>query len=171
MHFCLAEFVVQPAPAVTYRTIGGILDFYIFLGSTPEQVVQEYLQVPLPTGIMHWTDFFKVFGIYFIIFFFSGCWRGDHARGPRAPKFIILWFIPWSLGLEMVSGIIYVSLLLSWGQIPVQMAILWDRECVYMMSEFYDHKISLKVFCTSQDLPQFQWHLKKWAFSQNSSIY
>ncbi|KAF2978754.1 hypothetical protein EK904_012363 [Melospiza melodia maxima] len=38
------EFVVQPAPAVTYRTIGGILDFYIFVGNTPEQVVQEYLQ-------------------------------------------------------------------------------------------------------------------------------
>lgn len=36
---------MQPAPAVTYRTIGGILDFYIFFGDTPEKVVQEFLEV------------------------------------------------------------------------------------------------------------------------------
>lgn len=41
----LSEVTLQPAPAVTYRTIGGILDFYVFLGNTPEQVVQEYLEV------------------------------------------------------------------------------------------------------------------------------
>ncbi|XP_049750058.1 maltase-glucoamylase [Elephas maximus indicus] len=39
------DVVVQPAPAVTYRVIGGILDFYVFLGNTPEQVVQEYLEL------------------------------------------------------------------------------------------------------------------------------
>lgn len=39
------EVSLQPAPAVTYRTIGGILDFYVFLGNTPEQVVQEYLEL------------------------------------------------------------------------------------------------------------------------------
>ncbi|XP_045144841.1 maltase-glucoamylase, intestinal [Echinops telfairi] len=39
------DVILQPAPAVTYRTIGGILDFYVFLGSTPEQVVQEYLEL------------------------------------------------------------------------------------------------------------------------------
>ncbi|KAL4827330.1 hypothetical protein H8958_021232 [Nasalis larvatus] len=39
------EVVLQPAPAITYRTIGGILDFYVFLGNTPEQVVQEYLEL------------------------------------------------------------------------------------------------------------------------------
>ncbi|XP_006861321.1 PREDICTED: maltase-glucoamylase, intestinal [Chrysochloris asiatica] len=39
------DVVLQPAPAVTYRTIGGILDFYVFLGNTPEQVVQEYLEL------------------------------------------------------------------------------------------------------------------------------
>ena len=43
----LAEVTLQPAPAVTYRTIGGILDFYVFLGDTPERVVQEYLEVRL----------------------------------------------------------------------------------------------------------------------------
>uniref|UniRef100_A0A8C8YTY1 Maltase n=1 Tax=Prolemur simus TaxID=1328070 RepID=A0A8C8YTY1_PROSS len=39
------EVTLQPAPAITYRTIGGVLDFYVFLGNTPEQVVQEYLEV------------------------------------------------------------------------------------------------------------------------------
>ncbi|XP_064158335.1 sucrase-isomaltase, intestinal [Anguilla rostrata] len=39
------EVTIQPAPAVTYRTIGGILDFYILLGDTPEGVVQEYLEL------------------------------------------------------------------------------------------------------------------------------
>uniref|UniRef100_A0A667IGG8 Maltase-glucoamylase n=2 Tax=Lynx canadensis TaxID=61383 RepID=A0A667IGG8_LYNCA len=39
------EVTLQPAPAVTYRTIGGILDFYVFLGNTPEQVVQEYVEL------------------------------------------------------------------------------------------------------------------------------
>ncbi|KAM8812030.1 putative maltase-glucoamylase 2 [Rhynchonycteris naso] len=39
------EITLQPAPAITYRTIGGIFDFYVFLGDTPEQVVQEYLEL------------------------------------------------------------------------------------------------------------------------------
>lgn len=39
------EVTLQPAPAVTYRTIGGVLDFYILLGDTPEAVVQEFTQV------------------------------------------------------------------------------------------------------------------------------
>ncbi|XP_068879916.1 sucrase-isomaltase, intestinal [Aphelocoma coerulescens] len=55
------EFVVQPAPAVTYRTIGGILDFYIFLGDTPEQVVQEYLKlVGLPALPSYWSLGFQL---------------------------------------------------------------------------------------------------------------
>uniref|UniRef100_A0A8C5BLD4 alpha-glucosidase n=1 Tax=Gadus morhua TaxID=8049 RepID=A0A8C5BLD4_GADMO len=39
------EVTLQPAPAVTYRTIGGILDFYVLFGDTPEQVVQEFLEL------------------------------------------------------------------------------------------------------------------------------
>ncbi|XP_074023543.1 maltase-glucoamylase-like [Numenius arquata] len=50
------EFSLQPAPAVTYRTIGGILDFYVFLGDTPEQVVQEYVQfIGLPVMPSYWS--------------------------------------------------------------------------------------------------------------------
>lgn len=39
------DVVLQPAPALTWRTIGGILDFYIFLGPDPSSVVSEYLEV------------------------------------------------------------------------------------------------------------------------------
>lgn len=39
------EAVIQPAPAITFRTLGGILDFYIFLGPTPSDVIQQYLEV------------------------------------------------------------------------------------------------------------------------------
>lgn len=44
-NFCFVEIFIQPTPIVTYRVIGGILDFYIFLGDTPEQVVQQYQEV------------------------------------------------------------------------------------------------------------------------------
>ncbi|NWQ86908.1 MGA protein, partial [Burhinus bistriatus] len=36
------DVTFQPTPALTYRTTGGILDFYVVLGPTPELVVQEY---------------------------------------------------------------------------------------------------------------------------------
>ncbi|XDV11576.1 hypothetical protein PO909_000477, partial [Leuciscus waleckii] len=39
------EVTIQPAPAVTYRTIGGVLDFYILLGDTPEALVDEFTQL------------------------------------------------------------------------------------------------------------------------------
>lgn len=36
---------LQPAPAVTWRTIGGILDFYVFLGPDPGSVIEQYVEV------------------------------------------------------------------------------------------------------------------------------
>ncbi|XP_031552826.1 maltase-glucoamylase, intestinal-like [Actinia tenebrosa] len=38
------EMALQPLPAITYRTIGGVLDFYVFLGPTPEAVVSQYTE-------------------------------------------------------------------------------------------------------------------------------
>uniref|UniRef100_A0A8D0L7P9 P-type domain-containing protein n=1 Tax=Sphenodon punctatus TaxID=8508 RepID=A0A8D0L7P9_SPHPU len=55
------EFALQPAPAVTYRTTGGILDFYIFLGDTPEQVVREYLElIGRPLMPPYWSLGFQI---------------------------------------------------------------------------------------------------------------
>ncbi|PIK48957.1 putative maltase-glucoamylase, intestinal [Apostichopus japonicus] len=36
------DVIIQPAPSLTFRPIGGVLDFYIFMGPTPENVVQQY---------------------------------------------------------------------------------------------------------------------------------
>ena len=42
-----SDVELAPYPSVTYRTIGGDLEFQIFLGPTPTQVVQQYVQVNL----------------------------------------------------------------------------------------------------------------------------
>ncbi|KAG7222581.1 hypothetical protein INR49_016178 [Caranx melampygus] len=39
------DVVLQPAPALTWRTIGGILDFYVFLGPDPGSVIEQYVEV------------------------------------------------------------------------------------------------------------------------------
>uniref|UniRef100_A0A3Q3J6K2 alpha-glucosidase n=2 Tax=Monopterus albus TaxID=43700 RepID=A0A3Q3J6K2_MONAL len=39
------DVTFQPTPSLTYRTVGGILDFYMVLGPTPEMVVQEYTEL------------------------------------------------------------------------------------------------------------------------------
>ncbi|XP_054838775.1 sucrase-isomaltase, intestinal [Eublepharis macularius] len=55
------DVVFQPTPAITFRTIGGILDFYVFLGDTPEQVVQQYVAlIGLPQMPSYWNLGFQI---------------------------------------------------------------------------------------------------------------
>ncbi|XP_037013855.2 lysosomal alpha-glucosidase [Artibeus jamaicensis] len=39
------DVVLQPSPALSWRSTGGILDVYVFLGPEPGSVVQQYLDV------------------------------------------------------------------------------------------------------------------------------
>nr|XP_060620307.1 lysosomal alpha-glucosidase [Anolis sagrei ordinatus] len=39
------DVILQPSPALTWRTTGGILDFYVFLGPDPKSVVRQYMEV------------------------------------------------------------------------------------------------------------------------------
>lgn len=55
------EITIQPHPAITFRSIGGIFDFYIFLGPTPEDVVKQYLNlVGFPTMPPYWSLGFQM---------------------------------------------------------------------------------------------------------------
>ncbi|KAJ8950170.1 hypothetical protein NQ314_008023 [Rhamnusium bicolor] len=36
------DVILQPTPAITFRPIGSILDFYFFMGPTPSDVVSQY---------------------------------------------------------------------------------------------------------------------------------
>jgi len=39
------DVTTLPAPGLTYRTIGGALDFFVFLGPQPEDVVKQYTKL------------------------------------------------------------------------------------------------------------------------------
>lgn len=39
------EYMLNYNPMLTYRTIGGILDFFVFLGPSPEAVIQQYTEL------------------------------------------------------------------------------------------------------------------------------
>lgn len=36
------EVIIQPKPALTYRTLGGIIDLFIMMGPSPQDVVSQY---------------------------------------------------------------------------------------------------------------------------------
>ncbi len=42
---------LQPLPALTYTTIGGIIDLYIFTGPTVQNVIEQYWSV---IGVRLW---------------------------------------------------------------------------------------------------------------------
>lgn len=50
------DVILQPTPALTFRPIGGVLDFYFFLGPTPADVVSQYTElVGMPFMPPYWS--------------------------------------------------------------------------------------------------------------------
>ena len=45
----ILDVTVAPGNLITYRTIGGILDYFVFMGPTPENVIQQYTSVCMYT--------------------------------------------------------------------------------------------------------------------------
>ena len=41
----IQEIRVQPNPAITFITIGGIIDFYLYLGPSPQEVVSQHTDI------------------------------------------------------------------------------------------------------------------------------
>ncbi len=45
MRLNYSDVTTMPNPGITLRTIGGMLEFFVFLGPQPETVVQQYTAV------------------------------------------------------------------------------------------------------------------------------
>lgn len=41
----MVDVILQPTPAITFRPIGGIFDFYIMLGPSPKDVSRQYSDI------------------------------------------------------------------------------------------------------------------------------
>ncbi|OQR75050.1 lysosomal alpha-glucosidase-like [Tropilaelaps mercedesae] len=49
------DIILTPGPTITYRPVGGILDFFLFTGPTPANVVQQYQEiVGKPSMVPYW---------------------------------------------------------------------------------------------------------------------
>jgi len=55
------DIELQPLPALTYTTIGGIIDLYIFTGPTAHDVIQQYWDI---IGVKNQTKYFSFYLIY-----------------------------------------------------------------------------------------------------------
>ncbi|KAK2727592.1 hypothetical protein QYM36_008166, partial [Artemia franciscana] len=55
------DYQLLPYPGITFRTISGMLDFYVFLGPNPEDVVGQYTAlIGRPTLVPYWSLGFQL---------------------------------------------------------------------------------------------------------------
>ena len=45
MLIIISEYKVQPSPALTLRAMGGVMEFVVCMGATPNDLILEYTQV------------------------------------------------------------------------------------------------------------------------------
>jgi maltase-glucoamylase len=43
--YIIKDYELIPNPGLIYRAYGGVLDFYMFLGPEPENVIQQFTKV------------------------------------------------------------------------------------------------------------------------------
>ena len=71
------DVTLTPAPGLVYRTIGGVIDIYFFLGPDPEALVSQYTEAvgryyipPYWSLGFHLCRFRKLYSVYPSVFQF-----------------------------------------------------------------------------------------------------